>query len=189
MGTAALDGWAILGQPVRKLARKLFRYATVSVISTSTSLVILGTLVATGALSPGWANVVATAVGTVPSFELNRRWVWGKAGRRSLGRELGPFWALSFAGLGLSTLAVSLAAATATSLGFGNTVRTLAAEGANVATFGCLWVLQYFVLDRLLFRSAERGAAARGRGQARPGGSVAEAPRAVPGPEAMGEAA
>ena len=145
---------------MRKLARKLFRYATVSVISTSTSLLILGTLVATRSLSPGWANMVATAAGTVPSFELNRRWVWSKAGRRSLGRELGPFWALSFAGLGLSTLAVSLAAATATSLGFGNAARTLAAEGANVATFGCLWVAQYFVLDRLLFRSVERGAPA-----------------------------
>ncbi|HSS08396.1 MAG TPA: GtrA family protein, partial [Acidimicrobiales bacterium] len=67
-----------------KLILKLIRYATVSAISTAVSLTILGTLVATNATTAGWANVVATAVGTVPSFELNRRWVWKKRGRRSV---------------------------------------------------------------------------------------------------------
>ncbi|HEY0398177.1 MAG TPA: bifunctional glycosyltransferase family 2/GtrA family protein, partial [Acidimicrobiia bacterium] len=61
----------------RRMARlgKLLRYATVSAVATITSLTVLGVLVATGTLSAGWANVVATAVGTIPSFELNRRWV------------------------------------------------------------------------------------------------------------------
>ena len=61
---------------MRRLLRKLVRYAAVSAISTSVSLGLLGALVATGTLSPGWANLLATAAGTVPSFELNRRWVW-----------------------------------------------------------------------------------------------------------------
>jgi putative flippase GtrA len=56
------------------------RYATVSAIATTVSLTILGLLVATGAMSAGWANIIATAVGTIGSFELNRRWVWGKRG-------------------------------------------------------------------------------------------------------------
>jgi DNA-binding CsgD family transcriptional regulator len=51
--------------------------------------------------------VIATSAGIVPSFELNRRWVWSKRGSRSLGREIGPLCVLSFAGLGLSTLAVA----------------------------------------------------------------------------------
>jgi putative flippase GtrA len=134
-----------------RLILKLIRYATVSAISTAVSLTILGTLVSTNATTAGWANVVATAVGTVPSFELNRRWVWKKRGRRSVLGEMGPFWVLSFIGLGLSTLAVNMATSWASASGLGATARTVAAEFANVGTFGSLWVVQYVILDRVLF--------------------------------------
>ncbi len=137
------------------LIRKLLRYATVSVVATGVSLTVLGVLVATGAMSAGWANVVATAVGTVPSFELNRRWVWGRTGQRSVLVEIGPFCALSFAGLALSTLTVSLAVAWASTAHLGAGGRTLAAEIASLASFGSLWVVQFVVLDRVLFRSLE----------------------------------
>jgi putative flippase GtrA len=141
-----------------RLLRKLVRYATVSAISTSISMTILGVLVATRATTAGWANVVATGVGTIPSFELNRRWVWGKAGSRSLAAEIGPFCLLSFAALGLSTVAVSAAAGWAATSGLGPTARTVAAEAASVATFGSLWIVQYLLLDRLVFRAGSRGA-------------------------------
>ena len=99
--------------------QKFWRYAAVSLISTSVTLSLLGLLVYTRALSPGWANVVATAAGTVPSFELNRRWVWAKRTKRSLRKEVVPFCVLSFGGLGLSTLAVKLAAAWSAGAGMG----------------------------------------------------------------------
>ncbi len=133
-----------------------WRYACVSVISTSVSLVVLGVLVGTGALTAGWANVIATSVGTIPSFELNRRWVWGRRGHRSVLAEVGPFCALSFAGLALSTLAVHTAAGWASSAGLGAAARALAADAANVATFGTLWVIQFVLLDRVLFNSNRR---------------------------------
>ena len=133
------------------LLRKLVRYAAVSMISTSVSLTILGALIATSALTAGWANVVATAVGTVPSFELNRRWVWRKTGHRSVVAEVGPFCALSFTGLALSTLAVSAAAGWAASAGLGTAARAVVADAANVGTFGLLWVIQFVLLDRVLF--------------------------------------
>ncbi len=159
------------------LARKLARYATASVVATATSLTVLGTLVATGTLAAGWANVVATGVGTVPSFELNRRWVWGRTGHRRVLGEIGPFCALSFTGLALSTLTVSLAARWATRAGLGTTGRTLASELANVATFGTLWVVQYVVLDRILFRSRHPEPTAA---STRPGATATAAPRSVP---------
>jgi putative flippase GtrA len=140
---------------MRALLRKLMRYAAVSVISTTVSLTVLGVLVGTAAMSAGWANVIATAVGTIPSFELNRRWVWGKRDERSLVAEIAPFCALSFLGLGLCTLAVSIAATWAARAGLGNTLRVAVADAANVATFGSLWVAQYVILDRLLFKHAE----------------------------------
>jgi putative flippase GtrA len=132
---------------------KLARYAAVSAISTAVSLTLLGLLVATNATTASWANVVATLVGTFPSFELNRRWVWNRTGHRSLATEVAPFVALSFAELALSTMAVSAAARWATAARFGTTGHTLAAETANIAAFGSLWIVQYVILDRMLFRS------------------------------------
>jgi putative flippase GtrA len=131
------------------------RYGTVSVIATATSMTVLGVLVSATALPAGLANVIATAVGTVPSFELNRRWVWRRTGTRSLRGEVGPFWVLSFAGLALSTLTVSLAAAWAAHAGVAGTPRTVVIEAAGVAAFGALWIAQFVILDRVLFRSTD----------------------------------
>jgi len=115
-------------------------------------MTVLGVLVATRAVTPGWANVVATSAGTVPSFELNRRWVWRRRGPRSATREVGPFAALSFLGLALSTLAVSVTGHLTVDLG--TTMRTTFVEAANVGSFGSLWVVQFLLLDRVLFRPA-----------------------------------
>jgi putative flippase GtrA len=131
--------------------RRLLRYATVSVISSSISLGVLGVLVTTHTLPAGWANVVATAAGTMPSFELNRRWVWGKSGRRSILTEVGPFCAMTFLGLAMSTIAVSFASAIAVSSGFSTGLRTLVIEAANAGAWASIWLGQFFVLDRVLF--------------------------------------
>jgi putative flippase GtrA len=125
-----------------RLLARLTRYAAVSGVSTSVTLSLLGVMIYTRALSAGWANVVATAVGTIPSFELNRRWVWAKPGRRSVMKEVVPFCALS------------------TGSGLGHAAVTLISQGANVSTFGALWALQYVLLDRALFgRRSDQGAA------------------------------
>lgn len=134
---------------------KLLRYAAVSVVSTITSVTVLGVLVGVLSAPAGWANVIATSVATVPSFELNRRWVWSRHGDRSFLREVAPFAALSFTGLVISTLNVHLVGLWATSADWGRLLRTVAVEAANLGTFGCLWLFQYVLCDRFLFRSAE----------------------------------
>ena len=135
---------------------QLVRYGAVSVIASATSLAVLGALVATRTTTAGWANVIATGVGTVPSFELNRRWVWGRDGQRSLRSEVAPFVALSFAGLALSTVAVSVIARWADGAGLTDATRTLAVQAANLAAFGALWIVQFAVLDRVLFADRSR---------------------------------
>ena len=74
--------------------RQLLRYATVSLVATGISQAVLGVLVWTRATPAVWANLIATLAGIGPSFELNRRWVWGKTGRRSVAKEIAPFVAL-----------------------------------------------------------------------------------------------
>ncbi len=135
----------------RRRGAQLLRYSGASAVATTTSLTVLGLLVGVGHLPAVLANVVATAVGTVPSFELNRRWVWRRRGGAAGLRQVVPFCALSAAGLALSTVAVRVASAV--TAGSGDGWHTLAVEGANAAAYGSLWVLQFFVLDRVLFRT------------------------------------
>ena len=131
--------------------RQLLRYGAVSLVATTTSLVVLGALVTLRWVTPGWANVIATGVGTIPSFELNRRWVWAKRGTRSLATEVMPFTVLSFTGLALSTLAVHVTAAWADRTAMESWLRTGAVELANLTAFGSLWVAQFVILDHILF--------------------------------------
>jgi putative flippase GtrA len=139
---------------LRRLVPRFVRYASVSAVSTATSLTVLGILVDLAAVSAGWANVAATAVGTVPSFELNRRWVWGKSSRRSLAAEVFPFTILSFTGLAISTITVHIAGSWAAARGWPATRRALLLMATNAAAYGSLWILQFVLLDRVLFRPA-----------------------------------
>ena len=100
----------------------------------------------------GWANFAIVGMCIAPNFELNRRWIWAAEGRpwwRS--SKLLPFGVMSLAALGLSTLAVHEAALLARR--WSHPDRAIAAEAANTATFGCLWFVQYFILDQVLFRA------------------------------------
>ncbi|HSS10725.1 MAG TPA: hypothetical protein VLL25_12620, partial [Acidimicrobiales bacterium] len=89
--------------------------------------------------------------------------------------EMGPFWVLSFIGVGLSTIAVNMATSWASASGLGATARTLAAEFANVGTFGTLWVVQYVVLDRVLFTPSRNAVVAVEPASAGPSASPAGA--------------
>lgn len=84
------------------------------------------------------------AAGTVPSYSLNRRWVWGKTSKSHLWKEVVPFWALSFLGLVLSTVVVAIAASWKDT--------TLVVSAANLATFGVLWVGKFLLLHYVLFK-------------------------------------
>jgi putative flippase GtrA len=132
--------------------RQWIRYAAVSGISTGISQCVLAVLVATRATSAVKANIIATVVGTIPSFELNRRWVWGKTGRRSIATEVVPFAVISATGLALSTVSVAVAARWADAVALDNTWRTLTVQGASLAAFGLVWIAQFFLLDMVLFR-------------------------------------
>jgi putative flippase GtrA len=139
-------------QVKRSHALKLFRYSALSVLFTSLTFVGLAVLVGGLNFPAGWANFLIVAASIPFGFELNRRWVWAAPGGRWWqSPEVIPFGAFSLLALGLSTFAVhqtGLAVAQ-----WSRTGRTFAVEGASLASFGSLWVIQYLVLDRVLFRT------------------------------------
>jgi putative flippase GtrA len=141
-----------LSAPSRALVTRLARCAGVSVITTVISLTTLAALTAGVGLEAWGANVLATAVATVPSYSLNRRWTWGRRDASDLWREVMPFWVLSFAGLVLSTIAVALTAAWTTGVHYGSPmIQTALLLVAHLSGFGLLWVAQFILLDRVLF--------------------------------------
>jgi putative flippase GtrA len=148
---------------VRRLPQaKLSRSMAVSVTTTVLSLSILVVLTATRSLDATMANVVATVTGIGPSYVLNRRWVWRCVGRGSTRREILPFCTMSLSALALSTVAVHYAADWAIGNDLGRIERTTVVVASNIATFGSLWVAQFFILDRLLFGRRDASGDPRG---------------------------
>ncbi|HEX4163626.1 MAG TPA: GtrA family protein [Acidimicrobiales bacterium] len=129
---------------------KLFKYAGVSVISTIVSQVTLFmTFGVWRVMSEVPANILANAVATVPSYYLNRKWVWGKGGRSHLWREVVPFWVLSFIGLGFSSLAVWLAGNFARNHNYGHATTTILVNAANLMSFAILWIVKFLIYNKL----------------------------------------
>jgi putative flippase GtrA len=137
--------------PQTTLVTRIARCMGVSVVSTPVSVTVLAATTLGFGLQAWLANVLATAVATLPSYHLNRRWTWGKHDASDLWREIMPFWVLSFAGLVLSTVAVALTDSWLHGVHLGQPFDTLLIITAHLSGFGILWVAQFILLDRILF--------------------------------------
>jgi putative flippase GtrA len=133
------------------LAGRLARCLTVSTITTAISFAILGVATSVFGVAAMLANVIATGVATIPSYRLNRRWTWAKRDRSDVWREMVPFWLLSFAGLALSTVTVGIVDSWARQLHLAPMFHTAALLAGHLGGFGLLWVVQFVLLDRVLF--------------------------------------
>jgi putative flippase GtrA len=133
--------------------RRFLRYSSVSVVSTCISL--SGLYLFFRVLHIGTAtdaNLLATAIASVPAYYLNRTWAWGKSGRSHVFREVVPFWAITILGVVLSTTAVHFAAVEAKSHHLSKDGVTLAVEFANFFTYGVLWFAKFSFFNRFLFK-------------------------------------
>ena len=137
------------------MIKRVVKCFTVSVGTTLLSAAILVVLAVGFGMPAGLANVIAVVCGIGPSYVFNRRWVWQRAGRGDVAREVVPFWSLSLAGLALSTVAVAIVGAVSGS--WPPAARAIALPLANAAVFGALWLAQFVILDRVIFRPAPKG--------------------------------
>jgi putative flippase GtrA len=131
-------------------AKQLLRYAMVSVVST---VVSFGTLALVFGVFHFWgeigSTVFANAVATVPSYYLNRGWVWGKNGRSHLMKEIVPFWAMSGIGIVVSIFGAATARHFGIEHHLGHIQQTVVVLFANVMSFAIFWVLKFLVFNRL----------------------------------------
>lgn len=131
---------------------RLWRYATVSVISTVITEVLI--YVFFRVLKVGSAaesNAIASSISTVPSYYLNRSWAWGKTGKSHIMREVVPFWVIAAVSVVLSTLFVKFADHEATAHMHSHFLETLVVLGANLFTYGVIWVAKFVFFNKVLF--------------------------------------
>jgi putative flippase GtrA len=131
---------------VQQYLRKLLRYCGVSIFNLffGQSLLFFFHSILDW---PGWvANVTAVTISAVPAYLLSRHWVWRQRGRNSFTTEVLPFWSMALLGLIISTVAVAIVD--------DRYDGALPVQLASVASFGVVWVLKFFVLDRLMWRHA-----------------------------------
>ena len=122
---------------------RALKYSAVSVVGVVVTQVLLLLFHGLLAWKPEISNIGAVSIASIPAYYLNRAWVWGRTGKSHFLKEVVPFWGFAFVGLALSTFLVAHAT------DFWDSA--LAPNVANLAGFGSLWVLRYFVLDTVLF--------------------------------------
>ena len=137
------------------LGKRFIHYALVSGVAVLITQVVLAVLHGLVGWRASFANIAAVAIATPVSYFMNRAWVWGKRGRSHLRREVAPFWAFSFAGLILSTFLVWIVAQIQNvPIGQRPTAaQQFAINLANIVGFAILWLVQFFVLDKISFKS------------------------------------
>ena len=136
--------------------KRMIRFTMVSVISTVISFTILFVVYGVFRL---WTEVpsalFANLCGLVPSYQLNRRWTWGKSGRSHLFREVLPFWTASTAGIVFSVLAAAEARRYGIAHHLDHAQRTVLVLAANLGAFAVLWVLKFLFFNRLFHITPE----------------------------------
>jgi putative flippase GtrA len=130
---------SIVGYVVGLIRTKGLRYVMVSVVNVLVGGSLL--VVLQHWMRPTFANICGVAVSAIPAYYMNRAWVWGKRGKSHWKKEVLPFWVFTGAGLVFSTLAISYADE--------HTQNKFVILFVQLFSFGVLWVVRFFVLDRL----------------------------------------
>lgn len=133
------------------MAQKLFRYSMASVVAVVVSNLFLLLFVGVIDMGEVLASTLATCIAAVPSYEMNRKWAWGKTGKSHLLKEVIPFWGLALLGWAFSTLAVWWIGGVAKHDHFSHGAKTLAVLAVYFGAFGVLWVGKFMIFNSVMF--------------------------------------
>jgi putative flippase GtrA len=140
---------------------KFIRYSMVSVVAILISQVVILVAAWLFHFSGISSNALGAAASTPASYELNRKWAWGKKGKSHLWKEVVPFWLLTLVGLAASTGTVQVADSMAKGHHVYGLDRALAIMGASLFAYGVVWVAKFIIFNRVVFAARPaKGAAA-----------------------------
>lgn len=136
----------------RRYRRLLTRFAAASLVATVLSQVVFLTAYSLGAL-PLVATALAWLAGAIPNFLLNRR-TWGGGNRETLRGEILRFGVISVGTALLAAAATSNAEPLAhAAFPDHRTAQVAIVWGAFLGTYLVMFVIKFFLFDRLVFRA------------------------------------
>jgi putative flippase GtrA len=141
----------VRAQAKRPGIKKLVKYSLVSVIAVAITLVLQAFCYGVLHISAPISALIASSIAAVPSYILNRSWVWKKGGKSHMKREVLPFWIMVFVGLAASMGASAGAEAFAQSASDSRGVQTVIVTGASFSAFAILWFLKFVIFNKILF--------------------------------------
>jgi putative flippase GtrA len=140
----------IITWPKTHQGRKLIRYASVSVIATIVSLLIIALVYGLKIIrSEVEATLLGNVIGAIPSYGLNRKWVWGKTGRSHVRKEILPFSAMTVLGIVVAMVGASYAKHLVHTHEWSHLFNTGVVDMANLGSFAIFWILKLIVLNRI----------------------------------------
>jgi putative flippase GtrA len=140
--------------PRRELVAKVLRYTAGSVVAAVCSEVTFLLLYGPVHAAPAVASGLGWLAGAVPNYWLNRSWTWRRQGRPSLMGEVIPYVAIVLVTLVLAVVATSAADRLLVQGNVSADVRVVLVGGAFLAVYCVMFLLRFFLLDRLFRRSA-----------------------------------
>lgn len=161
---------------------RFVRYSLVSGVAIVISQVVILVCTWLFHLSGIASNTLGALAATPASYELNRKWAWGKTGKSHLWREVVPFWSLSLAGFLASTGTVELADNLCHSHHVLGLERSVCIMGASLFAYGVIWIVKFIVFNRLFQVPPVAGA----EGEPLESGSIAGPVPSVGTPSAPG---
>ena len=117
-----------------------------TVVSQVTLLLVFGVF---HLMSEVPANIVANVVATVPSYSLNRRWVWGKSGKSHFWRRSCPSGSCPSSGWPSRAWPSGSPVTFARSHDLSHGGTALLVNLANLLTFGILWIVKFVIYNKL----------------------------------------
>lgn len=136
--------------------RKKVRYALVSVVAVPVGTVAIA-LFDVVQRSAGLAAVLGNSVGAIPSYILNRYWVWNKSDKNRIFGEILPFWVITLVGIAFSFFVAHETGQFTHHHHITGAFRVALLLIANLAGFGVLWVAKYILFNKVLFVTRHRG--------------------------------
>ncbi|HET9060864.1 MAG TPA: GtrA family protein [Acidimicrobiales bacterium] len=130
---------------------KFIRYSMVSAVAIGISQVTILICTLAFHLSGVASNAIGAAASTPASYELNRKWAWGKHGKSHLWKEVVPFWSLTIAGLLASTGTTALADSELHAHHVTGLERSVIIMAASLFAWGVIWVAKFVIFNRLVF--------------------------------------
>lgn len=130
--------------------KKIIRFTTVSAISTMTSFAAIsffyGLKIIPGVL---WATLAGNLVASLPAYQLNRRWTWGKRGKSHFRKEVMPFWSMTLLGIAVSQVGALGARHEVYIHHWSHLTNTALVSLTNLFSFGLFWFLKMAVFNRI----------------------------------------